>query len=58
MSTNLDDISILKINGVDHCCTISRININQAIKLLQNISLSLKSGALQNIKRYYTYKNE
>ena len=49
MSINLDDISILKISGVDYHCIISRISKSESVNILQNVDLSEKSGTLQNI---------
>ena len=36
MSTNLNGIIILNINGVDYCCIISEIIISEAVSLLRN----------------------
>ena len=46
MSMNLNDIAILNIKGSDYCCIIGRISKSKAIKLLQNIDLTEKCGAL------------
>ena len=43
---NRYDIAILSIQGSDYCCIISRISINEAIHLIQNIDLTEKIGAL------------
>ena len=44
-SMNLNDIVILKIKNTDHFC-ITEISKSEAIKLLQNIDLTEKSGTL------------
>ena len=44
MSMDLSDIAILNITG-SHCI-ISRISKSEAIKLMQNIDLTLESGIL------------
>ena len=46
MSMNLSNIAILKIKNVDYCCIINGIGKSEAIKLLQNIDLTEKSGTL------------
>ena len=46
MSMNLSDIAILKIKNTNYCCIIIAINKSEAIKLLQNIDLTEKSGLL------------
>ena len=46
MSMNLSDIAILNIVGADYCCIISGISKSEAIKLIQNIDLTRKSGTL------------
>ena len=43
---NLSDIAILNIKGFDYGCIISGISKSEAIKLLQNIHLTEKSGTL------------
>ena len=43
---NLNDIAILKIKNADYRCIITKINKSEAIKLLKNVDLSQKSGAL------------
>ena len=40
MSTNLDDIAILNINGVDYRCIISGISKSKTVNLLQTADLS------------------
>ena len=40
----LSNTAILNINGSYYCCIISRISKNEAIKLLQNIDFTEKSG--------------
>ena len=42
----LNDINILNIKNANYCCIISGIRKNEAIKLLQNIDLTEKSGIL------------
>ena len=42
----LSNICILKIKNADYCCIINRISKFEAIKLLQNIDLTDKSGTL------------
>ena len=46
MSINLSDIAISNIKGSDYCCIISGISKSEAVKLLQNVDLTEKSGAL------------
>ena len=46
MSMNLSNIGILNIKGSDYHCIISLISKNEAINLLQNASLTRKSGIL------------
>ena len=46
MSMNLSDIAILNIKGSDYCCIISLISKNEAINLMQNATLTEKSGTL------------
>ena len=46
MPINLGDIAILNIRSSDCCCIISLFSKNEAINLLQNADLTLKSGAL------------
>ena len=43
---NLSNIAILNIKGSNYHCIISGISKNEAIKLLQNIDLTGKSGTL------------
>ena len=47
VSINLSDIAILNIKDSNYCCTISLISKNEAINLLQNSELTIKSGTLQ-----------
>ena len=49
-SRNLNNIYILNNKIADYCCVISGISNSEAVKLLKNIGLTEKSGAL--------YKNE
>ena len=46
MSMNLSDIYILNIKDADYHCIINGISKSEAIKLLQNINLTQKSGTL------------
>ena len=46
MYMKLNDINILNIKNANYCCIISGIRKNEAIKLLQNIDLTEKSGIL------------
>ena len=46
MSMNLSNIPILKIKNADYCCIVTGISKSEAIKLLQNIDLTEKSGTL------------
>ena len=46
MSKNLSHVAILNIKGSDYHCIISLINKNEVINLLQNASLTRKSGIL------------
>ena len=46
MSMNLSNIAILKIKNADHGAIIKRISKSEAIRLLQNIDLTEKSGTL------------
>ena len=46
MSMTLSDIAILKIKIFDYCCITTGISKSEAIKLLQNIDLTKKSGTL------------
>ena len=46
MSMSLSNIGILNIKGSDYHCIISLISKNEAINLLQNASLTRKSGIL------------
>ena len=42
----LSDIPILKVKNTDYHCIITRFSQSKAIKLLQNIDLTGKSGTL------------
>ena len=53
MSVNLCDIAILNIKGSDYLCIISLISKTEAIKLLQNVNLTVKSGTLKDTKIYF-----
>ena len=46
MSMNLTDIAVLNTKGADYGSIISGISKSEAIKLLQNIDLTEKSGTL------------
>ena len=46
MPKNLTDIAILKIKNADYCCIFTAISKSEAIKLLQNINSTEKSGTL------------
>ena len=46
MCMNLVNIAILSIKGSDCRCIISGISKSEAVKLLQNIGLTEKSGTL------------
>ena len=46
MSMNLSDIAVLNIKGSDYCCIISLISKNDALNLLQNTDLTVKSKTL------------
>ena len=59
MLINLSNIAILKIKNTDYHCIISEIRKSEAIKLLQNIDLTEKSGTLQKSKyqeQFWSYK--
>ena len=46
MSRTLSDIAISNIKGSDYCCISSRISKNEAMKLMQNIDMTEKSGTI------------
>ena len=46
MSMKLSDIANLNIHGADYCCIISGISKSEAIKVMRNINLAEKRGAL------------
>ena len=46
MSMNLSDIAILNIKGSDYRCIISLTSKNEAINLMQNADLTIKSRTL------------
>ena len=46
MSTNLNDIALLKINVVDYRCIIDANSKSEAVNLLKNLDLTEKSGTL------------
>ena len=49
MSMNLSDIAVLKIKNADYHCIIIGISKGEAIKLLQNISLTEENKTLQKL---------
>ena len=49
MSMNFSDIAILKIKNADYRCIIIGISKSEAIKLLQNISLTGENKTLQKL---------
>ena len=58
ITVNIKDIVILKIQGVDYCFTINKINKNEGLNLLQNADLTKISGTLSKIKELLNkYKN-
>ena len=46
MLINLNDIAILNIHGVNYRCIINGISKTEAVKLLENVDLTEKSGTL------------
>ena len=56
LSMNLSDIAILSIKGSDYCCIISLISQNEAINLMQNADMTIKSRTSQNIKNLLSLK--
>ena len=44
---NLNGTNILKNKNVDYCCIISKNSQIQAINLMQNIDLTVKSGTFK-----------
>ena len=46
MSINLSDVANLNFKGPDHRCIIGGISKSEAVKLMQNINLTKKSGTL------------
>ena len=46
MCSNVNDIAILNICGVDYCCIINGVCKIDAINLLKNADLTKKSGTL------------
>ena len=48
---SLTNVTALKIKNADYCCTTIGISKSEALKLLQNIDLTKKSGTIKkNIK--------
>ena len=43
---NLSNVSILKAKSADYCCIITGFSKREALKLLQKIELTEKSGTL------------
>ena len=43
---NLSNIAIIKTKNADYCCVICGINKSEAIKLLENVDMTEKSGSL------------
>ena len=43
---NLSDIATLKTKNADDCCILTGISKSKALKLLQNINFTGKSGTL------------
>ena len=54
MSMKLRNIAILNINGADYHCFINGISKNKVINVIQNASLTEKSGTLKN--RIFLYR--
>ena len=50
MSMSFSYIAILNIKDSDYCCIISLIGKNEAITLMRNTDLAVKSGTLSHIK--------
>ena len=48
MSINLNDIAILNICDVDHCCIITGISKTEALNLLQNTDISKKVNIIKH----------
>ena len=46
---SLINVSALKIKNADYCCITIGISKSEALKLLQNIDLTKKSGTLKKI---------
>ena len=46
ISMNLSGTAILNSKGSDYCCIISLISKTEAIKLMENVSLTKKSKTL------------
>ena len=46
MFMNLNNITILDIDGADYRCIINEISKSEAINILQNINLAERSGTL------------
>ena len=51
MPVNLINIAILNNHGVDYCCIINRINIINALNVLQNANLSEAREVLSKQKK-------
>ena len=46
MYINLSDTATLKVKNADYCCIVTGINKNEAIKVLESIDLTEKSGTI------------
>lgn len=46
MFMNLNNITILDIDGADYRCIINEISKSEAINIMQNINLAERSGTL------------
>ena len=55
MSTNLRNITILKIKGPDYCCIISLTSKNDAINLTQNADFTEKHWTFYSKKKLFSY---
>ena len=49
---NLNDISILNINGADYRCIINGISTSAVVNLLQNTDLTERKRSTIRIKKY------
>ena len=53
MSINLSDIAHLNMKDSGYRCIISLISKDEAIKLMQNVDLTKKSGTSKNINNFH-----